>query len=109
MIRDTLKKIEQTVRGAPIASSEKKHELLDLLDKLDTELETLEQTHEKDARTIAGLAEKATREATQPSDRPPAGDARAGLANSVRDFETTHPRLVSLVRAICDSLASVGI
>jgi hypothetical protein len=110
MIQNTLKKIEDLVRTAPQGSPETKQELLRLVGELSSELQTLERTHEQDARNIAGLAEAAARQVTQ-SDRPPPpeDDARAGLSASVLEFETTHPRLAGLVRAISDALSGVGI
>ena len=109
MIQDTLKKIEDLVRTAPQASPETKQELIRLVGELSSELSTLERTHQQDAHSIAGFAEAAARQAT--SERPPRPDedARAGLTASVREFETTHPRLTGLVRAIADALAGVGI
>lgn len=110
MVQETLKKIEKTVREAPQASADTKEELLELLGELRAELEVLETTHAEEARNIASFTEQATREST----RPPSGklggeEARAGLTEAVVKFEATHPRLGSLVRAICDSLAAMGI
>jgi Mg2+ and Co2+ transporter CorA len=111
MIQDTLKKIEDLVRTSAQASPETKQELMRLMGELSSELATLERTHQQHAHSIAGFAEAATRQATTPSERPPSPeeDARAGLAASVREFETSHPRLTGLVRAISDALAGVGI
>ena len=114
MVQETLKKIEKTVRDAPQASADTKEELLGLLRELRAELEVLESTHAEEARNIASFTEQVTRESTRPPSRKHSGElsgeeARAGLSEAVVQFEATHPRLGSLVRAICDSLAAMGI
>ena len=110
MVQDKLKQIEELVRTSPQASAETKQELIRLVGELSAELKTLEQTHQEHARSIAGYAEAATRQRTH-SERPPSPeeDARTGLSDSVREFESTHPRLANLVRAISDALSGVGI
>ena len=107
-MQETLNKIEKTVRDAPQANADTKEELLGLLGELRSELAALESTHAEEARNIASFTEAATRESTRPQPLE-AAEARAGLTDSVRKFEATHPRLGSLVRAICDSLAAMGI
>ena len=110
MIKDTLQKIEDTVRSAPQATAETKQELLSLVRELSAELEALERTHATHARTIAGKAELAAIEAARGRSEPPGPPpARADLTASVSEFEATHPKLASLVRSIADALANVGI
>jgi len=114
MVQETLKKIEKTVRDAPQASADTKEELLGLLGELRAELEVLERTHADEARHIASITEQAARESTRPpsgghSGGPSREPSGAGLSEAVVQFEATHPRIGSLVRAICDSLAAMGI
>jgi len=109
MIKDTLQKIEETVRSAPQATPETKQQILSLLRELGTELEALERTHGTHARTIAGKAELAAVEAARGRSEPPGPPARADLASSVTEFEASHPKLAGLVRSIADALANVGI
>jgi hypothetical protein len=110
MIKNTLQKIEATVRDAPRASAETKEQLLALVRELSAELEALERTHREHAHTIAGHADEAVTEAMGPSAAVPVtGQARTGFGASVSELEASYPKLASLVRSISDSLANVGI
>ncbi len=110
MIDDTLKKIEAKIQAAPTASPESKAELLKLLAELHAELGKLGHSHAEQAQSIAGFAEVAAHEATRGQRRPELAEhARQGLVASVGEFESTHMRLVGIVRQICDALANVGI
>src|SRR5688572_29046151 len=94
MIKNTLQKIEDTVRGAPQASAETKAKLLDLVRELGAELEALERTHREHAHAIAGHTEKAIEEATRSPSAPPGAEpAHTGLAGLTTDFEASHPKL----------------
>jgi hypothetical protein len=110
MIRNTLQKIEDTLRSTPQASAKTKEELLELVRELGAELQALERTNREHAHIIAGHADQAISEATgAPAAAAAARPAWTGFASSARELEASHPKLASLVRSIADSLANVGI
>jgi Mg2+ and Co2+ transporter CorA len=100
VINDTIRKIEDSLRREGVAPADRQ-ELLRLLGELKTELSALESTRADEARAIALLAKTA-------HEAPPAQRRHASerLAESVRDFETSHPRLTSIVEAVAESRAS---
>jgi len=108
VIEDTIRKVEESLRGDP-ASPARKRELLGLLGELKSELAALGRAREAEARRIASLARaahEAARAGGDPTQRRHAADR---LAESVGEFEATHPRLTSIVEALAESLASAGL
>ena len=57
MINDTLKKIESRIHSAEAISDERRRELIELLDKLKSEVDDLSHTHGDEAKSIAGFTE----------------------------------------------------
>lgn len=110
MIKNTVEKIEVSIKKIKKLDHKKKAELVRLLGKLKTEVEALSKTHGEQAESIAGFAELAAHE-TARKDREE--DLRQhsveGLSLSVKGFETSHPKLTSLVNDICNLLAGIGI
>jgi len=110
MIEETLKKIEARVRDADSIAGDRKIELLELLSTLHSEVAALAQTHREHAESIASFTDLSTREATRTQRNPRLLElSRAGLSSSVEEFEQSHPRLVEIVNAISNALASLGI
>ena len=110
MIEETLSKIEARIQSADAIKDERKHELLQLLGTLKTEISKLSKTHEEHAESIAGFTEASTREATRSHQNPELLDlSLKGLSSSVDGFEKSHPRLVQIVNAISQTLSNLGI
>jgi predicted transcriptional regulator len=110
MIRDTLAKIEQRLQKTESINDENKSELLNLLSTLKTEIANLSEIHNEQAESIAGFAELSTRETTRRQKNPELQKLSVeGLAESVRDFEVSHPKLVEIVNAICTTLSNIGV
>ncbi len=110
MIEDTISKIETKIRAADSIAADRRRELLQLLGTLKTEIGALSQTHGDHAQSIAGFMEVSAHEATRSPHNPELLDlSLKGLASSARGFETSHPRLVQIVDAICSTLARMGI
>ena len=107
MIQDTIRKIEDRLR-AEAAASPRRDELLGLFDQLKAELRALEGTHSDAAVRIAATAEQAHEDALAADDAAARATAAERLTESVRDFESTHPELRSVVQAIANALASAG-
>lgn len=110
MIADTIAKIEARLQSGEAVPAEKRRELLELLATLKAEVAALSETHAEQAESIAGFTEVSTREATRETQNPHALKlALGGLASSVEEFETSHPKLVQIVNAISHTLSNLGI
>jgi Mg2+ and Co2+ transporter CorA len=110
MIEDIITEIEAKVRRAEAVEDSKKKELLDLLEKLKTEVTSFSQTHGEQANSIAGFAQISTQEATRKEpDSKLVEISVKGLRSSVAGFEKSHPRLAQVVNSISNSLSNLGI
>jgi Mg2+ and Co2+ transporter CorA len=110
MLDETLLKIEETVKSAGTLDRKRQQELLGLIGKLRSEVTDLSRTHGDQAQSIAGFAQVSSYEATRETP-----DSRLvelsleGLKSSVEQFEVTHPKLVSIVNAIHQAFANIGL
>ena len=110
MIEDTIQRIEARIQGAEAVSGERRQELLQLLGTLKSEVATLSQTHADAASSIAGFTDVSTHEATRAQPDPRLVElSLAGLAQSAKGFEASHPRLMQAVDAVSRALANLGI
>ena len=110
MIDETLAKIEERIRAAGSLPEPRKAELLELFTQLRGEVTQLSQTDREAARLIAGHSQRSAEGATSTSpDRKQVQDSLKSLAESVEDFEESHPRLVAVVDRICNTLSGMGI
>lgn len=90
MIHDTINQIEERLRRSGCLTPEQRRELEGLLAQLRAEAQTLPRQQEP---------------ASTRSD----DDLLGRLKESVTEFETTHPQLITLVDRINNMLASFGI
>lgn len=110
MTRETLKQIRTRLAQSESLSAEKRHELLHLVDDLEREIESLSETRAEDAESITGFVDLSTREATRESANPQLLEtAMQGLSLSIREFESSHPKLVQTVNGISSMLSNLGI
>ena len=110
MIEDTISKIEARIQSAEAIKEDRRHELIQLLGTLKSEVAELSKTHEEQAESIAGFAEVSTHEATRTEQNPQLLNlSLQGLSSSVRELEKSHPRLVQIVNAISNTLSNLGI
>jgi len=110
MIEDTIGKIEAKIQNAETIKEDRRHELLQLLGTLKSEVAELSKTHGEQAESIAGFAELSTHEATRSEQNPQLLNLSIkGLNSSVQELEKSHPRLVQLVNAISNTLSNLGI
>jgi uncharacterized protein YoxC len=86
MIENTIGEIEAKIRGADSVSDESKRELLQLLEKLKTEITT-----------------------GQNQNLQPLKSSVEELRSSVEGFEQSHPKLVQTVNSISNTLSNLGI
>ena len=107
MIEETLRKIEETVRDEP-ASPARRQEILRLLAELRSELGAIGPSPGDIAERASRLTE-AVHEAARAEDGTDERRVASGrLAESIREFETSHPRLAAVAQAVADALASAG-
>jgi hypothetical protein len=110
MIEDTLNKIEAKIQASDSIKEDRKHELLQLLGTLKSEVSGLSKTHKEQAASIAGFTEMSAHEATRSQQNPELLNlSLKGLSSSVEEFENSHPRLVQIVNTISTTLANLGI
>jgi Mg2+ and Co2+ transporter CorA len=110
MIDSIISEIEAKVRRAEAVEDSKKQELLDLLEKLKTEVTNFSQTHGDQASSIAGFAQISTQEATRKDPNPKLVEISInGLRSSVDGFEKSHPKLAVVVNNISNTLSNLGI
>lgn len=110
MIRDTIGKIEERLRGAESVNDENRAELLKLLATLKVEVSDLSETDAEQAQSIAGFTAVSTHEAIREERNPELVEiSLKGLSSSVQGFEESHPKLVQAVNSICTTLSNLGI
>jgi Mg2+ and Co2+ transporter CorA len=110
MIEKTIGEIEAKIQGAEAVSGERKRELIQLLERLKTEVGTFSKTHGEQAESIAGFAQLSAHEATRGDQNPQLRDlSTRGLLSSVEGFEKTHPHLVEIVNRVSNTLSNLGI
>jgi hypothetical protein len=110
MIQDTIEKLQASVQQASALKGESKAELLQLLDRLKTEVGELAKTNSEQAHSIAGFAAISTHEATRTTPDPELLKLSLhGLSRSVSEFEESHPHLVQVVNSISNTLSNLGI
>jgi hypothetical protein len=110
MIQETVSKIEERLRSAPVLREESKAELLNLLATLKTEVERLSATHDEEVESITSFTHISTHEATREEKNPKLLQlSLEGLATSVDGFRNSHPKLVQLVNRICTTLSNLGV
>src|SRR5438045_9288760 len=110
MIEDTIGKIEAKIQNAETIKEDRRHELLQLLGTLKSEVAELSKTHGEQAQSIAGFTEISTHEATRAEQNPALLKlSLEGLSSSVEGFEESHPQLVQIVNSISSTLSNLGI
>jgi Mg2+ and Co2+ transporter CorA len=110
MINETMDKIETKIKKSVHITDANKQEYLAMLDELRREVDTLAQTELDQAETISGFARMSTHEATRQETNKDLLDLSIeGLQRSVNGFESSNPKLVSIVNSFCSLLANIGI
>ena len=110
MIEDRIQKIEARLQESAHIPEPARAELLKLLTALREEVGALAQSHEEDARSIAGFVDASAHEATRAEKKPKQVEASLnGLKASVENFEASHPKLAEVVNQIAVVLSNMGI
>jgi hypothetical protein len=109
-MQDTISKIEERIRGAGALKEENRMELLRLLGELKAQINALSQTHQDQARSIAGYTEISAHEATRASKNSALlKHSVLGLETSVSEMEVSHPQLAAVVNRLATMLSNMGI
>lgn len=110
MIKDTLSRVESAIARIQSGSYKDKTELVKLLNDLKAELSALPESRLDDARSVGYFTEAAAHEVTRPNGSVQLKNLSiSGIAYSVKGFEVTHPKLVSVANELCMMLARMGI
>ncbi len=110
MIKETMKEIKSRILRKGAVTDRTRTELLSLLAKLESEITRLSKTDSEHAQSIAGFIDRSTHEATRTKKHPELlRISLAGLAESVKGFEASHPDLVAQINTICGVLTNMGV
>lgn len=110
MIDDTIRRIEARLQSSEAMPEATRAELLNLLATLKDEVAQLPAQNAAAVQSIVRAAEVSTEQAVAPArDEERYRGALDELADSVRDFEDSHPRLVQVVNNLANTLAGLGI
>jgi|WetSurMetagenome_2_1015567.scaffolds.fasta_scaffold1312773_1 hypothetical protein len=110
MIKRTVKEIKARIKQESGVADKTKEQLLTLLSTLESEIDALSKTHFEHAESITGFIERSTHEATRKKKQPELLKiSLAGLEESVKGFEASHPSLVAKINDICTVLANMGV
>jgi len=110
MIQETITQLESRINRDKSLDETKKADLLRLLSTLKTEVSELSKTHSEETQSIAGFTAVSIHEAMREAKNPQLLKlSLEGLSTSVEGFESSHPRLVGIVNAICLTLSNLGI
>lgn len=110
MLKHTLAKLEEKIKTSENIPEDKKPEYYNLLNRLNEEVNSLAETDLEKAESIKKFTKASAHEATRKQPDPTLLEkALEGLSESVREFRTSHPRLVDTVNDICIFLSKLGI
>ena len=110
MIKNTMKKIKDKIQKESSVTKERKVELLSLLSVLESEITKLSKTDSEHAESIHGFIERSAHEATRQKRNPELLKlSLAGLKESAKGFEASHPVLVANMNRISTILENMGI
>ncbi|MCF8036712.1 MAG: DUF4404 family protein [Desulfobacteraceae bacterium] len=110
MLKNTLSKLEDKIKTSKNIPEDKKQEYYELLSRLNEDINTLAETDLEKAESIKKFTKATAHEATREELNPNLLETSLeGLYESVREFRTSHPRLVDTVNEICIFLSKLGI
>ncbi|MEO7165576.1 MAG: DUF4404 family protein [Spartobacteria bacterium] len=110
MLEDRMRKIEARIEQASGLPEAERGKLLQLVATLREEVDALSRSHGEDADSIAHFLEASTHEASRSEKQPKLLDAaRTGLAASVENLESSHPKLFATVQQAAVVLGNMGL
>jgi len=110
MLKDTISKLKDKIMASENIPEDRKQEYYELLNRLDAEVNELGKTDQEKAESISGFTKISAHETTRREVNPNLLTIAAdGLSESVKEFEASHPRLVSTVNDFLTFLSKIGI
>ena len=110
MVQSPIERIEIKICKNNSLKEKSKSELLDSLATRKPEITKFSKAQSEHAESIAGFLERSAHEATRHKINPTLLKITVdGLSASVRELESSHPKLVEQVNFIAYSLANMGI
>ena len=110
MIENRIQLIQATIESAPKMSEQTRSELLRQIAALQSEIETLAESHPDEAASITHFAGAAAHEAARSSKNPRLAEtALQGLGLSIQGLEESHPVLAGAVNRFATALSNMGL
>ncbi len=110
MLEDRMRKIEARIEQAPGLPEAEREKLLQLVATLREEVDALALGQEEEAQSITHFLDASTHEASRTQKQPKLLEAaRQGLAASVENLESSHPKLFETVNQAAVVLANMGL
>ncbi|MCH2206168.1 MAG: DUF4404 family protein [Lentisphaerales bacterium] len=110
MIEEKLNRIEEKIRQAPSMQDENKESVLNLLEDLKEELQSVSREDSERLSSTGSFAEAGTNEVVREGgDKGILDIALNGVRESVKEFEESHPKLVQVMNSICTQLSNSGL
>ncbi|WP_119328237.1 DUF4404 family protein [Cysteiniphilum halobium] len=106
MPQDTIAKIKEILKDTNKLNFDDTKRMSELLDQLQTELESLPESEKVQALEIATLTKKKV-EMSKLQD--PKESDFSDLEQAIIEYEVSHPKLTHTLRSICNLLSSIGI
>jgi hypothetical protein len=102
--------IESTIQKARNIPTERRDELLAMVDGLKCELTKLSKTHQEEVASITRFADASAHEASRSRKNPKLTDtALSGLRDSIQGLEDSHPVLVVAINRFATALSNMGL
>jgi prefoldin subunit 5 len=102
--------IESTIQKARNIPTDRKNELLAMVDGLKSELTKLAKTHHEEAASITRFADASAHEASRSRKNPKLIDtALRGLRDSIQGLEDSHPVLLGAINRFATALSNIGL
>jgi hypothetical protein len=110
MLKTTITNIENKIKRNASIKDKEKTALLKLLSSLKDEISEFSKIDNEQAESITGFAQTSAHEATRKDKNEDLLDlSLKGLASSVGELESSHPKLVEIVNRISQMLSNMGI
>jgi phosphoenolpyruvate carboxylase len=110
MFENKIENLEKEINSNTNISSEKKDELIGLINKLKSELADLPSDNVEKAKSLVNFTESLTHEATREEPNSELTNiSLKALELSIKEFEVSHPQLTSTINSISEMLSRIGI
>ena len=110
MYKETLQKLQVSLKNNTNINADKKKEMLSLIDNLEIEIKEVSKDNRDKASSIAKYTDISTHEATKSNiDIKLLEHSIDGLKSTIEDIEVSYPKLTEIVNSIAILLSNMGI